>query len=164
MTSLIRWNPIDEMLSLHEEIDNLFDMAANRFMRGDVRLDFFEKGKAYIVEADIPGVAPEDLDVQVSDHVLTIRGVLSHDDERRANGYFIRERHMGHFYRSIVLPQDVDEDGIQAEYRHGVLRLTLPKVKGEQPRRIRVRSKQIGVKNGRFGWLSRLRLPRFWKR
>lgn len=163
MTSLIRWNPIDEMLSLHEEIDHLFDMTANRFMGGDVRLDMFEKGKRYMIEADIPGVAPEDLDVQVSDHVLTIRGAVRHDEERQEHGYFIRERRMGHFCRSIALPQDVDEDGIRADYRHGVLRLTLPKVKGEKPRRIRVRSQQIGVKNGRFGWLSRLRLPRFRK-
>ncbi len=91
----------------------------------------------YLVEAFLPGVSPEDLDIQIESNVVTIKGELkneANEDDR----FLLRERPAGMFQRSIELPDDVDADNVEAELKNGVLTLRLPKSELAKPRKIKI--------------------------
>ena len=102
-------------------------------------VDVAETDTAYQVKAELPGIRKEDLDVTVDDGVLTIKAEHNDNQEQTGNGQLIRqERSYGKFVRSLRLGANVDEQSIVAEYRDGVLHVTLPKVKEVQPRKVEV--------------------------
>ena len=98
-------------------------------------VDVAETDTAYQVKAELPGIRKEDLDVTVDDGVLTIKAEHNDNQEQTENGQLIRqERSYEKFARSLRLGANVDEETITAEYRDGVLHITLPKAKEVQPR------------------------------
>ena len=102
-------------------------------------VDVAESDTAYQVKAELPGIRKEDLDVTVDDGVLTIKAEHNDNQEQTENGQLIRqERSYGKFVRSLRLGATVDEETITAEYRDGVLHITLPKAKEVQPRKVEV--------------------------
>ena len=102
-------------------------------------VDVAETDTAYQVKAELPGIRKEDLDVTVDDGVLTIKAEHNDNQEQTENGQLIRqERSYGKFVRSLRLGATVDEETITAEYRDGVLHITLPKAKEVQPRKVEV--------------------------
>jgi len=102
-------------------------------------VDVAETDTAYQVKAELPGIRKEDLDVTVDDGVLTIKAEHNDNQEQTGNGQLIRqERSYGKFARSLRLGVTVDEETITAEYRDGVLHITLPKAKEVQPRKVEV--------------------------
>ena len=102
-------------------------------------VDVAETDTAYQVKAELPGIRKEDLDVTVDDGVLTIKAEHNDNQEQTENGQLIRqERSYGKFVRSLRLGANVDEETITAEYRDGVLHITLPKAKEVQPRKVEV--------------------------
>ena len=102
-------------------------------------VDVAETDTAYQVKAELPGIRKEDLDVTVDDGVLTIKAEHNDNQEQTENGQLIRqERSYGKFVRSLRLGTTVDEETITAEYRDGVLHITLPKAKEVQPRKVEV--------------------------
>ena len=102
-------------------------------------VDVAETDTAYQVKAELPGIRKEDLDVTVDDGVLTIKAEHNDNQEQTGNGQLIRqERPYGKFVRSLRLGANVDEETITAEYRDGVLHITLPKAKEVQPRKVEV--------------------------
>ena len=102
-------------------------------------VDVAETDTAYQVKAELPGIRKEVLDVTVEDGVLTIKAEHNDNHEQIENGKLIRqERSTGKFVRSLRLGADVDEETITAEYRDGVLHITLPKAKEVQPRKVEV--------------------------
>ena len=102
-------------------------------------VDVAETDTAYQVKAELPGIRKEDLDVTVDDGVLTIKAEHNDNQEQTENGQLIRqERSYGKFARSLRLGANVDEETITAEYRDGVLHITLPKAKEVQPRKVEV--------------------------
>ena len=102
-------------------------------------VDVAETDTAYQVKAELPGIRKEDLDVTVDDGVLTIKAQHNDNQEQTENGQLIRqERSYGKFARSLRLGTNVDEETITAEYRDGVLHITLPKAKEVQPRKVEV--------------------------
>ena len=102
-------------------------------------VDVAETDTAYQVKAELPGIRKEDLDVTVDDGVLTIKAEHNDNQEQTENGQLIRqERSYGKFVRSLRLGASVDEETITAEYRDGVLHITLPKAKEVQPRKVEV--------------------------
>ena len=102
-------------------------------------VDIAETDIAYQVKAEMPGIRKEDLDITVDDGVLTIRAEHNDNQEQTENGQLIRqERSYGKFVRSLRLGANVDEETIAAEYRDGVLHITLPKAKEVQPRKVEV--------------------------
>ena len=99
-------------------------------------VDVAETDTAYQVKAELPGIRKEDLDVTVDDGVLTIKAEHNDNQEQTENGQLIRqERSYEKFARSLRLGANVDEETITAEYRDGVLHITLPKAKEVQPRK-----------------------------
>ena len=102
-------------------------------------VDVTETDIAYQVKAELPGIKKEDLDVTVDDGVLTIKAEHNDNQEQTEYGQLIRqERSYGKFVRSLRLGANVDEKTITAEYRDGVLHITLPKAKEVQPRKVEV--------------------------
>jgi len=102
-------------------------------------VDVAETDTVYQVKAELPGIRKEDLDVTVDDGVLTIKAEHNDNQEQTENGQLIRqERSYEKFARSLRLGANVDEETITAEYRDGVLHITLPKAKEDQPRKVEV--------------------------
>lgn len=141
MTTLTRWNPF-------REFDDLFNTlqaqssrrhAASHSANWVPPVDISETDDAYLIELEIPAVAVEDVTVEVKDAVLTIAGerARTEDESRRSHR---RERHFGSFRRNFSLPEDADEEAIEASAKHGVLLLSVAKRAKAQPRRITVQN------------------------
>lgn len=139
LPSLIRRNrdvaptTSDPFSTLRREMDRLFDDAFRGFglpmtdgAMWTPSVDVRETDNGLEVVAELPGVNEKDVEVTVSDGVLTIRGEKKIDRNEKANGWHIVERSQGSFARSIALPMDVDQDKANAEFRNGVLRIVLP--------------------------------------
>lgn len=97
------------------------------------RTDVKENENAYIVESDLPGINREDIDVNIGDGILTVKAERKYEDSDETGGYIRRERAYGSFERSFNI-SDIDVDKIDAEFKNGVLTLTLPKKVIEEPK------------------------------
>jgi HSP20 family protein len=123
--------------------DRLFDDGAFGFgfgLRADpavVPISLWHDDDHIYVEAELPGMTEQDVEVTVHRDVLFIRGERKPEPGRQ---YLYNGRTWGHFERAITLPDEVDADGVQAELSHGVLRLTLPKSPETRPRKILLRT------------------------
>ncbi len=105
-------------------------------------LDVAENEDNFVVKASLAGINPDDLDITLTDNVLTIKGEIK-DEKSEDNGvYHLRERRYGMFQRSIALPVPVNADKIDAVYKDGVLTLTVPKVEEIKPKKISVKAEQ----------------------
>ncbi len=102
------------------------------------RVDIFEADDKLVLECDLPGVAPDGLEVRFENQELEIRGRLKPSDEKRE--FLRREHETGGFYRAFTLGDSIDSDGITAELSNGVLTLQLPKHQATRPRRILVQA------------------------
>lgn len=146
--SLIRWDPYREMLSLRERMNRLFEEGMGfGFERGEmfgalnVPIDMWESEGNVMISASLPGVKPEDVDIQVTGDMLTIRGEVRHEEERERGDVRIQERRYGTFRRSIQLPPNVNTDAIDAVFENGVLKLTIPQTEEAKPKQIAVKAK-----------------------
>jgi len=134
---LTRWDPFREMVDIRRRMDDLmqrtFAGAEGEQAAFGMEMDVSETEDAYEIDASVPGIKPEDIDVTLDNNVLTIRGQTKAEREETGKTYHVRERRMGSFARSIMLPSTVSTDRIDARYEDGVLKLRLPKV--EEARR-----------------------------
>ncbi len=101
-------------------------------------LDMYETDNDYVIKVSTPGIRPEDLDVNVSNNVLTIRGELREEEKREETRYHYMERRYGTFERSVVLPTSVDVNQVHANLNNGILTVTIPKTEEAKPHRINV--------------------------
>lgn len=92
--------------------------------------DIMSKPDCYEITSDVPGMDEKDIDVKISDGMLTIRGEKKHEKEEKREGYYLSERRFGSFQRSFPIPSGADADKIEAVLKNGVLTITLPKVAG----------------------------------
>lgn len=147
MTNITRWEPYRELATMRQMLDRFFEDDFARFpslweRRSDtmsLALDVAEKDDAFIVKASVPGVPAEDVEVTLTDNVLTIKGEMKADKEINEENYHLRERRFGSFMRSVTLPTAVDADKIEAVNENGVLTLTLPKAEAVKPKKIEVK-------------------------
>jgi len=147
MTNITRWEPYRELATMRQMLDRFFDDDFARFpslweRRPDamsLALDVAEKEDAFVVKASVPGVPAEDVEVTLTDNVLTIKGEMKADKEINEENYHLRERRFGSFVRSVTLPTTVDADKIEAVNENGVLTLTLPKAEAVKPKKIEVK-------------------------
>jgi HSP20 family protein len=132
MEALLRWDPFR---SEGGWVSDTVEFAP--------RFDVKETKDAYLVKADLPGIADKDVDITVTGNVLTISG--QREEERREEGerYYTTERSFGRFSRSLSLPDGADADNVKADLKDGVLTLQIPKRPEVQPKRI-----SVGVASG----------------
>lgn len=145
---LARIEPWDDLNTLHERMNKIFKFPAVKSYFDDVEplahgkwapaVDVSENESEYIVKADLPGISKEDMTVDISDNVITIKGERKHEEKVEEDKYVLVERSYGTFTRSFSLPQNVDAEGIKANYADGVLELKLPKKEESKPKQIKV--------------------------
>lgn len=130
---------------LQQEIDRLFDGFA-RNLSGRVAgalmpsMDLSETDKEIEITAELPGLEEKDVQLNVSDNILTIRGEKKNEREEKDKDYHLLERNYGSFTRTVELPAGVDPDSIKAVIAKGVLKVTVPKPAPSQTRKIEVKS------------------------
>jgi HSP20 family protein len=141
---LTRWDPFREMLSMRRAMDRLIENTTgenwDEVNEWSLALDVVEDENAFTVKATLPGVSPDDIDVTFNRGMLTIKGSVKDESETTKGQYHLRERRYGSFSRTISLPASVKAEDIQADYKDGVLSLTLPKTEEVKPKRIAIQA------------------------
>jgi HSP20 family protein len=121
------------------DFPSLFNQAFTRTVSLSPAVDVLEKEDAYLIQAEVPGVSPEDLEVSVENEVLTLKGKRISEHEEEGAGYRRVERSYGSFSRSFVVPRGTNTDAIEAKAENGVLTITIPKVAAAQSRKVEVK-------------------------
>jgi HSP20 family protein len=145
--NLVTYDPFREMRSLQDEVNRLFSSSVNRggsndIMRGawSPSVDILENKDSIVLEAELPGMSPEDVNISIENNILTIQGERSFENKQNKENYHRVERSYGSFTRSFTLPPTVSSEGVNAEFENGVLRLTLAKREEAKPRRIEIKA------------------------
>jgi len=141
--SLVRYKPTNLFDQFDNEINRYFfnarsTDAANQAHDWTPAMDIREEDNRYVLEADIPGVAREDLDITLEDSVLTIKGERTINSEENRESYRRKERIHGSFVRQFSLPDTVNTEAISAVITNGVLEIGIPKQEKPAPRKIAV--------------------------
>lgn len=132
LRDLLRWDPFREMMPALPAFEDVSFAPA---------FEVKETKDAFVFNADLPGVAEKDLQVQLSDNRLTISGKRESEKTEQGETYYATERSYGSFTRSFTLPEGLDRDKLRAELKNGVLSVTAPKRPEAQPKKISVASK-----------------------
>ena len=143
---LVKWNPMRDMLGFNSRADRFLNDFFNPTRGVSVtgnwgwhpRVDIYEEENAIVLEAELPGVEKDNIDVDVKDGVLTLKGERSSDSEIKEDSFYRRERCFGSFERRFNLPENVDPDKITADYKDGVLKVGVPKPEEVKPKQITV--------------------------
>jgi len=143
MTLQRRPSPFGELVSLRQAMDRLFDDNYLRPYSGwngeaGLALDIRTTKDALLVEAALPGVKPEDVDITVENGQLTIRGEANAERREGEGEYLVREISRGTFVRTLTLPNGLEADKAEASFENGVLTLRIPKAEQLKPRQIRI--------------------------
>src|SRR5690606_28071003 len=132
---------------LHQELDELFGSFFRGFPFSPIRqteqtwtggmlmpkVDIAAEGNHYTITVEVPGVEEKDLEVSIADGTLTIRGEKRHEQENREKQYHRVERSYGAFQRMLSLPNDANEEAVEAKFKNGILTLTVPKNPSTKP-------------------------------
>ena len=153
--SISRWDPLGDMVGLREAMGNLLEESFVRPRQGaagpgtdvSMALDVHETPEAFVVAAALPGVGADDVDVTVLGDTLRISGRRQEERRQGAPGgrWLLREQRFGAFSRAVRLPTEVKADAVSAEFRDGVLTVTLPKAETARPQSIPVRAASGGA-------------------
>jgi len=147
MSNLIRWEPAREMMTLREAMDRLFDDAFTRplSLSGNnwsiPAVDMYQTDNEVVVKAALPGIKADEVQLNVTGEVLTIKGETKQENETKEKVYHIREQRWGTFERSLVLPTEVVADKAKADFENGILTITLPKAEEVKPKTISIKTK-----------------------
>lgn len=147
--AIVRWDPVREVNTIQSEMNRLFNTffdapshqgsgngAGRRWLPA---MDLVESGDAYVLRADLPGVAEEDVHLELEDGVLTLSGER-HAEHREQDGGAVRlERSFGSFRRQLTLPEGVDPETIAASFEQGVLEVRIPKPEERKPQKVSIR-------------------------
>ncbi len=150
MNNLTRWEPASEIMSLRDAMDRLFDEAFTQpfslLREGgsswpSMAIDMYQTDNDVVVKAALPGVKADEVQINVTGDVLTIKGETRHAEENKDKAWHIREQRWGAFERSIALPVPVASNKAKAEFENGILTITLPKAEEVKPKTITVKAK-----------------------
>ena len=141
--TLTRFEPFRGVTSLQEQINRLFNETFDRSGEANLTawapvVDIYETEHELVVKADLPDVKPEELDVRVENNILTIRGERKFEKKVNEDNYLRVERSYGSFSRSFSLANTVNTEAIKADYKDGVLTLSIPKREEAKPKQIKV--------------------------
>ena len=143
MNALNRFEPFRATSGLESQVSRLFNELFDRSQESNLTswapaVDIFEDEHELVVKADLPDVKPEELDIRVENNILTIRGERKFEKKVDEKNYLRVERSYGSFSRSFALANTVNSEAIKADYKDGVLTLTIPKREEAKPKRIKV--------------------------
>jgi len=144
--AIVRWDPFRDLMTIRERMNRIFD----EFFRGQEvgeafpatswtpAVDIYETPNEVVLKAELPGVNQKDIQLEIKDNTLTLKGERAKDEEVKEDSYYRRERFYGTFYRSFTLPSNIQQDKIQARYKDGILEVIMPKAEAAKPRQIKV--------------------------
>ncbi|MDX6555537.1 MAG: hypothetical protein QOD86_1732 [Miltoncostaeaceae bacterium] len=139
MTTMVRFDPYRELTSLRDEMGRLFSRTFGEGASAwTPALDVIESKEAIVLKLDLPGMRADEVDIEVHDGVLTVKGERRFEDTVQEGQFHRLERSYGHFQRSLTLPKAVKADEITATFEDGVLEIRVPKADEVKPRRITV--------------------------
>jgi HSP20 family protein len=142
-----RWDPFRDLLGLQDRMNRLFEESVRNVRQGDEALstsvwtppvDIYETENEVIVKAELPEVNQKDIEIQVENNTLTLRGERKFDKELKQENFHRIERPYGTFARSFTLPMTIDQEKIKADYKDGILRVVMPKREEIKPKQIKV--------------------------
>lgn len=142
--TIARFRPIGDVVSLREAMDRLFEdsfIRPNGWANGQqvaVPVDLWETKDAYQVRADLPGLAPEDIEINATADTMTVSGEIKPSTDVAEEGLLRQERRFGKFTRAFTLPMQIDPNKVEAKFQNGVLELVLPKAESVKPRSIKI--------------------------
>ena len=135
-----------DVMTLREAMDRLFEESfvpsstSDGGRVGALDVDLKEQPDKYVLTASVPGVAPEEIDISVTENSVSISAETERTDERKDDRMILRERVYGRFARTLQLPTEIDPDKVEAEFNNGVLTLRMPKGEASRPRKIEPKS------------------------
>jgi HSP20 family protein len=135
------------MMTLREAMDRLFDDALTRPLNirdsgwSAPAVDMYQTDDDVVVRVAIPGFKADEVQINVTGDVLTLRGEMKREEEKKDKAWHIREHRSGSFERSIPLPTNVTADQANADFENGILTITLPKVEEVKPKAITIKAK-----------------------
>ena len=145
MTIVRRPSPFGEIMTLRQAMDRLFDddFRPARWLSGGfdgpgLPLDVTTDANKLTIEAALPGVSPEDVDITIENGTVTISGKTATERSGEEGSYLLQEIRRGSFSRSVTLPTGLEADKATATFEHGVLRLEIPKAEQVKPRQIKI--------------------------
>jgi HSP20 family protein len=139
-----RWgDPFREVVSLRDAMNSLLqDSFVRPFAaaagHSALLIDVAETENEFIVQASLPGIKPDDVQITVHGDTVTIRGEQKAEEDQKGKTWLVRERRLGAFQRSLTLTAPIDSTKANAKFEHGVLTLTLPKAEQAKPKQIKV--------------------------
>ena len=150
--NIVRWEPLHDLVTLRQAMDRLFDDSFVKLPHGvdgdtvTPAIDIYETGEKIGIRAFMPGIKPEDIDVNITTGGVVIKGESKSEKETREADYVRRECHYGNFERTIALPQGLKIDKAEAAMENGVLTLEIPKADEVKPKTIKIKAKSEPVK------------------
>lgn len=141
LAKLDRWDPFDELTTLRNRMDRLWSRMSDEepaLANWSPASDVIETKDDIVIKAELPGIDQKDVDVQIENGVLSIQGQRNAEKETEEKGFRRIERAYGSFFRSFVLPPNVEVDKIAATFVNGVLEVRMPKKEEAKPRAIKV--------------------------
>ncbi len=151
MTLTRRPSPFGELMTLRQAMDRLFDdtmfrpfsgVAGTEYAR--LPLDVRSTADALLVEASLPGIKPEDVEITVENGTLTIKAEESAETSNGDGGWLVREISRGAVMRTVTLPTGLEADKAEATFEHGLLKLRIPKAEQVKPKQIRIQPVTAG--------------------
>jgi len=138
-STLTRWDPLGELTELRSRFDRAFeDLTDGRERAWTLAIDAERDNGNLVIHAELPGIKPEDVKIEVQDDILTVSGKHEQDAEQKHKHYVRRERRYGSFSRSMALPAGVDAKKIKAKTHDGVVEVTIPLPKEAKPETVTI--------------------------
>jgi len=154
MSSIMRWDPFEEVGTLRRAVDRLFDdvLLGERGPRTSTNglpaaawkpaVEMYETGDEVVVRAEMPAVDPSNVDVTVTNEAITIKGTVRREEEKKDRAYYRRELRYGSYVRTLALPTEVTGGDAKATYKDGVLEVKIPKSERAKPTTVKVQVAQ----------------------
>lgn len=148
MVAIVRWDPFRDLMTLQDRMNRLFDQTMSRTRADEEEgmtvstwspaVDIFETADSIVMKAELPGVSRANIDIQVRDNTLTLKGERKFEREVKEENYLRIERSYGAFQRAFSLPTVIQQDKIRAVFKDGVLEVTLPKAEEAKPKQVKI--------------------------
>ena len=149
--AIVRWDPFRDLMTIQERMNRLFDQTLSKTRVDDEEgltastwspaVDIFETADSIVLKAELPGVSRENIDIQVRDNTLTLKGERKFEREVKDENYLRIERSYGAFQRGFSLPAVIQQDKIKATFKDGVLEVSMPKAEVAKPKQVKIEVK-----------------------
>lgn len=148
--SIRRWDPFKELDEFHSRMTRLFDevfgkptsLRPERAGEWSPCVDVFETDKEFVIKADLPGLDKKDVEIEVKNNILTIKGEKKKESELKEGNYYVLERSFGTFSRSFNMPDIADTQKTSAKFKNGILELKIPKKESVKPVKVKIEAEE----------------------